>query len=116
MYKNGGESSCKLKWYSPQESAIHRTETERPFLEAKGFNATSIMLLLVTCMSAILHAQFCTCMEVHLKQFCKHKISGTKNWFMKACLLMTDLAEPLMVTLLYSYTSVSLGQGVKTLL
>ena len=112
------EESHHVNWNGivHKNGTIHRTETERPFLAAKGFNTTSIMLLLVTCMSATLHAQFCTCMDVHLKQFCKHKISGTKNWFMKACLLMTDLAEPLMVTLLYSCTSTSLGQGVKTLL
>ena len=36
------------------------------------------MLLLVTCMSALLQAQFPTCMDVHLKQFCMHEILCTK--------------------------------------
>ena len=47
-----------------RKGAIQRTEIERPFLAVKGFNTNlvqflnfywHIMLLLVTCMSALLH-------------------------------------------------------------
>ena len=70
-----------------REGAIQRTKIQRPFWAAKGFNANlaqfqnfyhRVMLWLVTYTSALLRAQFSTCMEVHLKWFCVHKTRGQK--------------------------------------
>ena len=51
-----------------------------------------IMLLLVTCTSAILRARFSMCTDVHLKRCYVHKISCTKNHnFYEGLLVMTFL-------------------------
>ena len=39
-----------------------------------------IMLLLVTCTSAIIRERFTMCTDVHLKRFCVHENSCTKNY------------------------------------
>ena len=61
---------------------MHRTDIERPFLAPTGFNTNlvqflpCIMLLSVSCRSALLRERFPTCMDVHLKLFdlCTRKI------------------------------------------
>ena len=62
------------------------TEIERSLLTTKSFNTNlvhmfyhHIMSLLVTSTSALIRARFCTCMDVHLKQFCVHETLCTKR-------------------------------------
>ena len=69
-----------------RKGAIYRSEIERPFLAANGFNTNLVQflspyhVLLVTCTSTLLRARFPTCTDVHVKRFCAHEISCTKNY------------------------------------
>ena len=72
-----------------RKEAIHKAGIERPSLATKGFNTNlvqflnfyrCIMLLLVMHASTLLPAQFSLCTDMHLKQFCTHKILCMKNY------------------------------------
>ena len=72
-----------------RKGAIKRTEIEKPFLAAKACN---IMLLLVTCTSALLGAKSPPCMDELLKQFSVHEtfeqeiiIYENLNWMYEGC-------------------------------
>ena len=77
---------CNIIIIKKKKGAVHRTEIERPFLAAKGFNINlvrfllHIMLSLVMCTSALLGARFPKCTDVPLNLFCKYEISCTKNY------------------------------------
>ena len=62
-------------------------EIQRTLLATKSFSTNLvyflplyIMLLLVTCTSALLQARFPKCTGVHLKRFGVHENSCTKNY------------------------------------
>ena len=64
------------------KGAVHRTEKDRVLIliYVTYIFYRHIMLLLVTCMSALLQARFPMSTDVHLKRFCMHKILCTKNY------------------------------------
>ena len=86
------EDGHHVNWNSAiyGQEAMHilklQTEIERSLLAAKGLNTNlvhflnRIMLLLVTCTSALLRVRFPTCTDVHLKRFCVRNILCTKNY------------------------------------
>ena len=86
------EDGDHVNWNSAiyGQEAMHilklQTEIERSLLAANGLNTNlvhflnRIMLLLVTCTSALLRVRFPTCTDVHLKRFCVHNILCTKNY------------------------------------
>ena len=87
VYKNGGQSSCKLKQQIYRKGAIQRTETERPFLAGKVFNNNLVQFpkllspyhVIVSNVDIYsLYALFPKCTDVHLKRFCVHEISARK--------------------------------------
>ena len=76
-------------WKKTQiEKTIHRTEIERPFLGAKGFNTNYFnfyccIILLVTCTSALLRAQVPMCTDsisfaVNILNDCNAQKNGLK--------------------------------------
>ena len=64
-----------------REGAIHRTEIERSFLAAKGFNSNLVQFLL-SYHVVICKVQVCSfmCTDVHIKWFRMYKILCTKNY------------------------------------
>ena len=69
-----------------RKRAIHRTEIERPFLAAEGFDTNLIQFLLPyhVIISDVyvcsFMARFTMWMDMHRKWFCMHKISCMKNY------------------------------------
>ena len=126
------EGSHNVNWNSIiyRKRAIHRTERTSPFLAVIGFNTNlgrflpcydviiiHIMLLLVTCTSALLWAWFPTCTDMHLKWFHVHKILCRKIYNLRGPVFYRyyfgrcsfELAE--LVSLLYSQGSSSPYSG-----
>ena len=86
--------SHHVNWNSMtyRKGTLQTTEIERAFLFAKVFNTNlvqflnfycRIMLLLLMCISALLHARFPMCTDRHLKWFCVMKAW----WHCSFCLM-----------------------------
>ena len=71
-----------------RKGAVHRTEKDRVLILTYVMYIfyRHIMLLLVTCMSALLQARFPMSTDMHLKRFCMHKILCTKNFHRRVSL------------------------------
>ena len=75
------EVNCHVNWNSIvyRKGAVHRTEIERPFLAAQGFN-TNLAHILPPYHVIISNMHICSPMDVHLKWFYMHKILCAKNY------------------------------------
>ena len=115
------ESSHHVNWNSIiyRKGALHRTEIDKPFLNAKGFDINLaqyqfllsnhfiiyyVRVILLYIMCAVSCAQFPISTGMHLKQFCLHRILCTKNYNFWRAILLNHFKNALLLRCWYFLT------------